>query len=222
MPSVLTGCTVYTLDLGALIAGTKYRGDFEKRLKAVLAEIKKLHGRDPVHRRDPHRDRCRRGLGRRHGRLEPDQARARQRRAALHRLDDLPGIPRHLREGPRAHAPLPEDRHRRAQQSPETIEILRGLQAALRGTPWRPVHRRGADRRGRALRAPHQRPSPARQGHRRDRRGRRAAALEARGRARADGRPWRTSRTSSRGSRASRPRRSRAPTATCCAISSAT
>ena len=44
VPSVLTGCTVYTLDLGALIAGTKYRGDFEKRLKAVLAEIKKLQG----------------------------------------------------------------------------------------------------------------------------------------------------------------------------------
>jgi ATP-dependent Clp protease ATP-binding subunit ClpA len=44
VPSVLTGCTVYTLDLGALIAGTKYRGDFEKRLKAVLAEIKKLAG----------------------------------------------------------------------------------------------------------------------------------------------------------------------------------
>jgi ATP-dependent Clp protease ATP-binding subunit ClpA len=44
VPDVLSGATVYTLDLGSLIAGTKYRGDFEKRLKAVLAEIKKLPG----------------------------------------------------------------------------------------------------------------------------------------------------------------------------------
>jgi ATP-dependent Clp protease ATP-binding subunit ClpA len=44
VPSVLAGSTVYTLDLGSLIAGTKYRGDFEKRLKAVLAEIKKIPG----------------------------------------------------------------------------------------------------------------------------------------------------------------------------------
>src|SRR4030095_13275866 len=35
---------IYALDMGALIAGTKYRGDFEKRLKGVLAELKKLPG----------------------------------------------------------------------------------------------------------------------------------------------------------------------------------
>ena len=44
VPDVLTDCTVYSLDMGSLIAGTKYRGDFEKRLKAVLAEIKKNPG----------------------------------------------------------------------------------------------------------------------------------------------------------------------------------
>ncbi len=44
VPEVLTGSTVYSLDLGSLIAGTKYRGDFEKRLKAVLAELKKQPG----------------------------------------------------------------------------------------------------------------------------------------------------------------------------------
>ena len=44
VPDVLAGATVYALDLGSLIAGTKYRGDFEKRLKAVLAELKKLPG----------------------------------------------------------------------------------------------------------------------------------------------------------------------------------
>ena len=44
VPEVLTGCTIYSLDLGSLIAGTKYRGDFEKRLKSVLAELKKQPG----------------------------------------------------------------------------------------------------------------------------------------------------------------------------------
>ncbi|HVY22074.1 MAG TPA: ATP-dependent Clp protease ATP-binding subunit ClpA [Steroidobacteraceae bacterium] len=44
VPEVLADCTVYSLDLGSLIAGTKYRGDFEKRLKGVLAELKKNPG----------------------------------------------------------------------------------------------------------------------------------------------------------------------------------
>ena len=41
IPEVLSDAVVYALDLGALIAGTKYRGDFEKRLKAVLTELKR-------------------------------------------------------------------------------------------------------------------------------------------------------------------------------------
>jgi ATP-dependent Clp protease ATP-binding subunit ClpA len=44
VPDVLQDCTLYALDLGALIAGTKYRGDFEKRLKAVISELKKQPG----------------------------------------------------------------------------------------------------------------------------------------------------------------------------------
>ncbi len=43
-PEVLRNSTIYALDLGSLVAGTKYRGDFEKRLKAVLAELKKDPG----------------------------------------------------------------------------------------------------------------------------------------------------------------------------------
>ncbi len=39
VPEVLADATIFSLDLGALLAGTKYRGDFEKRLKAVLAEL---------------------------------------------------------------------------------------------------------------------------------------------------------------------------------------
>jgi ATP-dependent Clp protease ATP-binding subunit ClpA len=44
VPDILRDCTVYSLDMGALIAGTKYRGDFEKRLKAVIGEIRKNPG----------------------------------------------------------------------------------------------------------------------------------------------------------------------------------
>lgn len=42
VPDVLADAVIYSLDLGALVAGTKYRGDFEKRLKAVLAQMKKI------------------------------------------------------------------------------------------------------------------------------------------------------------------------------------
>jgi ATP-dependent Clp protease ATP-binding subunit ClpA len=41
VPAVLADATIYALDMGALVAGTKYRGDFEKRLKAVLAQLRK-------------------------------------------------------------------------------------------------------------------------------------------------------------------------------------
>ena len=44
VPEVLHGCTIYSLDLGALVAGTKYRGDFEKRLKGVLRQLQKDPG----------------------------------------------------------------------------------------------------------------------------------------------------------------------------------
>ena len=44
VPEVLDGCTIYSLDLGALVAGTKYRGDFEKRLKGVLTQLRKQPG----------------------------------------------------------------------------------------------------------------------------------------------------------------------------------
>jgi len=44
VPEVVADSTIYSLDLGALVAGTKYRGDFEKRFKAVLAELKETEG----------------------------------------------------------------------------------------------------------------------------------------------------------------------------------
>ncbi len=44
VPEVLANGVVYALDLGALLAGTKYRGDFEKRLKAVIQQLQKEPG----------------------------------------------------------------------------------------------------------------------------------------------------------------------------------
>ncbi|GHD29416.1 ATP-dependent Clp protease ATP-binding subunit ClpA [Parahalioglobus pacificus] len=44
VPELLQNAVVYSLDLGALLAGTKYRGDFEKRLKGLLAELKQREG----------------------------------------------------------------------------------------------------------------------------------------------------------------------------------
>mgnify|MGYP000872528100 CR=1 FL=1 len=45
VPEGLKGNSLYALDMGALIAGAKYRGEFEERLKAVLAEVEKSEGR---------------------------------------------------------------------------------------------------------------------------------------------------------------------------------
>jgi len=42
VPEVLKGSTIYALDMGAMISGTKYRGDFEKRLKGVLTELESI------------------------------------------------------------------------------------------------------------------------------------------------------------------------------------
>lgn len=44
VPDVLLNSTIYSLDLGSLVAGTKYRGDFEKRFKAVLGQLKNEEG----------------------------------------------------------------------------------------------------------------------------------------------------------------------------------
>jgi len=44
VPEVLESAVIWSLDLGALVAGTKYRGDFEKRLKAVITQLKKQPG----------------------------------------------------------------------------------------------------------------------------------------------------------------------------------
>ena len=45
VPEGLKDCTIFSLDMGLLVAGAKYRGEFEERLKAVLQEVKKSEGK---------------------------------------------------------------------------------------------------------------------------------------------------------------------------------
>lgn len=45
VPESLKECTIFSLDMGSLVAGAKYRGEFEERLKAVLQEVKKSEGK---------------------------------------------------------------------------------------------------------------------------------------------------------------------------------
>src|SRR4029078_5362252 len=54
VPEVLSNSTVFSLDMGTLLAGTRYRGDFEERLKQVIKELEATPGAimfiDGIHR----------------------------------------------------------------------------------------------------------------------------------------------------------------------------
>ena len=117
VPEVLANATIFSLDMGTLLAGTRYRGDFEERLKQVVKELEEYPGAilfiDEIHTVI--------GAGATSGGamdasnlLKPALAVGRD---PLHRLDHLQGIPPVLREGPGAGPPLPEDRRQRADAS---------------------------------------------------------------------------------------------------------
>ena len=114
VPDLLAKCTVYALDMGALLAGTKYRGDFEQRLKAVLKQLvdnpNAILFIDEIHTVIG----AGAASGRHARRLQPAQAGALHRAAEVHRRHHLQRVPRRVREGPRAVAALPEDRRGRA------------------------------------------------------------------------------------------------------------
>ena len=152
-PGVLADTTIFSLDMGALLAGTRYRGDFEERLKAVMKELEAHPNAilfiDEIHTvigagRDQRRG---------DGRLEPAEAGAAVGHAALHGLHDLQGVPPALREGPGAGAAVPEDRRERA-DGRGCVQDPQGAEALLRGPPRRPLHpRRDQARRSTCRRA---------------------------------------------------------------------
>ena len=113
IPESLMGKRVLTLDMGGLVAGTKYRGEFEERLKKILDEIRAVPGGRPLHRRAPHPGRGGRRRGRDRRRQHP-QAGARARRDPVHRRDHPQRVPQVHREGRRPGAPLPARLRRRA------------------------------------------------------------------------------------------------------------
>ena len=171
MPIFLASKRIVALDLSLIVAGTKYRGQFEERLKGILKELKESQDAHRLHRRDPLPDRRRLGRGLARRRQHP-QAGAVARRDLLHRRHHAQGVPQVHREGPLAAAPLPVDpgrcrrrRSRRWRSSRasrdryESFHKVRYSDEALRtrDLPVEPLHHR---------------PPPARQGHRRHRRGR--------------------------------------------------
>ena len=179
VPEVLETSTIFALDMGTLLAGTRYRGDFEERLKQVVKELEDYPGAilfiDEIHTVI--------GAGATSGGamdasnlLKPALSSGLD---PLHRLDHLQGVPPVLREGPRPGAPLPEDRRERAEPG-RHHRHHEGAEALFRGFPPGPLHQRRHQGGGGAVAALHQRPQAARQGDRRDRRDRRLADAAAR------------------------------------------
>ena len=158
--------------MGALVAGTRYRGDFEERVKQVLDALDKQDARDPLHRRDPHAGRRRFGVGRHDGCRQPAEAGAGVGQAALHRIDDVLRREAVVRQGSRAVAALPEDRSARADRSGDDRDP-QGPEEGVRIASRRDVSGRDARGRGDAVDAAPEGSASARQGDRRDRRGRR-------------------------------------------------
>ena len=184
VPESLKDKKVLSLDLGALIAGAKYRGEFEERLKAVLSEIQSSHGQiilfiDEMHTLV--------GAGKADGAmdasnlLKPALARGELHCVGATTLDEYR---KHVEKDAalaRRFQPIFVSRAdgRRHHLHPARAE------GEIRAASRRAHRRCGAGLRRRALQPLHHRPLPARQGHRPRRRGRLALAhadrLEARG-----------------------------------------
>ena len=170
MPETLDGKQLYTLDLGALVAGSRYRGDFEERLKKVLKEIRTrgdiILFIDELHTLV--------GAGAAEGAidaasiLKPMLARGELQTIGATTLDEY-----------RKHLEKDAALERRFQpikvEEPSVAAHDRDPQGParpLRGAPPGHDHRPGGGGRGEPRRPLHLRPPPARQGDRPHRRGR--------------------------------------------------
>ncbi len=171
VPDSLKGRKLMALDMGSLIAGAKYRGEFEERLKGVLDEVKGGEGDiilfiDEMHTLI--------GAGASEGAmdasnlLKPALARGELHCIGATTLDEYQQV---CREGRRAPAALPAGVRRRADGRGHDLDPARA-QGEIRAAPRRAHHRQRAGRGRDALQPLHHRPLPARQGDRPDGRGR--------------------------------------------------
>ena len=161
VPESLKGRRIWALDLGALLAGSKYRGEFEERLKAVLEEISSADGRiilfiDELHTIV--------GAGAAEGAvdaanlLKPMLARGELRAIGATTLDEYR---KHIEKDAALERRFAAGARGRALGAGHDRDPARAARA-LRGAPRRAHHGRRADRGGAALRALRRRPLPAR------------------------------------------------------------
>lgn len=175
VPENLKSKVIFSLDMGALIAGAKYQGEFEERLKAVVQEVIASEGEillfiDEIHTLV--------GAGKSSGAmdaaniLKPALARGELRTIGATTLDEF----QILRAGQGARTPFPEGDGRRTDHRRRRVDPAR-VEGALRKPPPG-AHQGRGDRRCRRVVAPvHHLAFPARQGDRPDRRGGVAAAV---------------------------------------------
>ena len=159
-PESLRGKRVLALDMAALVAGAKFRGEFEERLKSVIDEMKEAHREVVLFIDEMHTVV---GAGGGEGGLDaanimkPALARG---RVAGRRRHHARRVPQAHRKGLRPRAQIPNDLARGAHGRPGHRNPA-GAQAALRGPSQRPARRRRARRGGAPQRALHIRAADA-------------------------------------------------------------